>query len=173
MDGQLFGGIARAHLSHLQSGGLAGASGSAGVPPAKPRLRAARPHSSLLPSRSYRGRFAPKRAWGLGKRMAFPASLTHRKTKAAGGSPCAFHPNVARFIRPSDRPCRISRRRSPRDSPSCVRNHNRPKRMPKRSHRRLDLHGRILRRPPATLRRRRPLHAIPKSDRRARPLSRR
>ena len=61
-----------------------------------------------------------------------------------------------------------------RTRPVDVRNHNRPKRMPERRHRRPELHGRILRRPPATprvaLRRRRPLHAVPKPDRRPRPL---
>ena len=93
--------------------------GSAGVPPAEARLRRG-DALALAISLSWAcgGRFAPKRAWGLGKYMAFPASLTHRKNrKAAGGSPCASHPNVAKFIRPSDRPCRISAKRSPKDSP--------------------------------------------------------
>ena len=53
-----------------------------------------------------------------------------------------------------------------------LRNHNRQKRMPKRSHRRPELHGRILRHsaaaPRVALRRRRPLHAVAESDRRPR-----
>ena len=55
-----------------------------------------------------------------------------------------------------------------------ARNDNRPKRMPDRSRRRAFLHGRILRRPAETprvaVRRSRPLHATPQSDRRPRPL---
>ena len=55
-----------------------------------------------------------------------------------------------------------------------VRNHNRPKRTPELRHRRPDVHGRILRRPPATprvaLRRRRPRRAVAQPDRRPRPL---
>ena len=94
--------------------------------------------------------------------------VSNKKRKAAGCSPCASHPNVAKFIRRCDRPCRTSPRRRPRDSPAVVRDHNRPKRTPKLRHRRPDVHGRILRRPPATLRmalrRRRPLHARQRID---------
>ena len=58
-----------------------------------------------------------------------------------------------------------------------ARNHNRPKRMPNRRRRQALLHARILIRPPETprmaLRRSRPLHAVPESDRCPRPLSRR
>ena len=90
--------------------------------------------------------------------------------KAAGDSPCVSHPNVAGFTGLCDRPCRTLRRRSPKGSPSCVRNRNRPKRTPELRHRRPELHGRILRRPTATprvaLRRRRLLHAVPQPDRR-------
>ena len=41
-----------------------------------------------------------------------------KNRKAAGDSPCASQPNVAKFIRRCDRPCRISARRRPRDSSS-------------------------------------------------------
>ena len=55
-----------------------------------------------------------------------------------------------------------------------ARNHNRPKRMPDRRRRQALLHARILRRPTAppraALQRGRPLHPVPESDRRPRPL---
>ena len=80
--------------------------------------QARRPKSSAnrslrIPFSLYRieVRFAPKWAWRLRKRVAFPASLTHRRNrKAARGSLCASQPNVIRFIRPCDRPRRICNR---------------------------------------------------------------
>ena len=115
---------------------------------------------------------------GLGtwKAHGFPASLwTAKKLKAAGGSPCASHPNVIVFTAPCDSPRRISARRMPKGfSLWGARNDNRPHRTPDRRRRRAILHWRNLRRPPETtraaLRRSRPRHALAQLDRRPRPL---
>ena len=127
------------------------------------------------PFTGLQGQVRPETGFGTWKAHGFPASLwVSINRKAAGDSPCASHPNVAGFSGLCDRPCRTLRRRSPKGSPSGVRNRNRPKRTPELRHRRPDVHGRILRRPTATprvaLRRRRPLRAVPESDRRPRPL---
>ena len=63
--------------------------------------------------------------------------------KAAGDSPRAAQPNVARFAGRRVMPCRISARRSPKDSHFLGRSEsgNRPNRMRERRHRRADFHA--------------------------------
>ena len=148
--------------------------GCPGARASRPQRACARyPRPSLLPLWAYRGRFAPKRAWGLGKRMAFPASLSHRKTAKP---PEVRHALPIRMLSDSsDHPtdhAASQRGAVQRTRPPDVRNHNRQKRIPELRHRRPELHGRILRRPAATprmaLRRGRPLHALAQPDRRAR-----
>ena len=95
------------------------------------------------PFTGLQGQVRPETGFGTWKAHGFPASLrVSINRKAAGDSPCASHPNVAGFSGLCDRPCRTLRRRSPKGSPSGVRNRNRPKRTPELRHRRPDVHGR-------------------------------
>ena len=130
---------------------------------------------SLLPSWAYRGRFAPKRVWGLGKRMAFPASLTQEKNRKAAevrrALPIRMLPDSSDH--PTDHAASqrgaVQRTRPPAFGTVTAKSGCQNAVIAA-----LTFTGRILRRPAATprmaLRRRRPLRAVPQSDRRPRPL---
>ena len=89
-----------------------------------------------------------------------------------GGATIVYLVFLTRAVVGVDRPgAAPSQATQPACTAAC---HNSPKRTPELRHRRPDLHGRIIRRPPApprlALRRRRPLRAVAQPDRRSRPL---